>query len=348
MESFILTAGRIYVKQNDPAMKKALVTGATGFLGSHLAEFLLRKGYAVSVLARPSSKRDNLDFFTGYTILEGSLDDPLSLRRAVEGQDLVFHAAGLIRARSREEFLEVNHLGTKKLLEAVAAANPKLSRFIYVSSLAAAGPPLDGQPKKETDPCNPITPYGESKWEGEIETMKYREEFPITVIRPPAIYGPRDKGMFAYFRLASKGFYPLIGMGGESYINIICVFDLVEGLIAAAEEPKAAGEVFFLAEKKIYTWREAGLAITAACGKKGRALRIPKWELFTAAAINEFFSNLFGQAALISRWKAMDLSQKYWTCDVSKAEKTFNFQNRYPLPDGAQVTYDWYKKMEWL
>ncbi|MGH8003948.1 MAG: NAD-dependent epimerase/dehydratase family protein [Limisphaerales bacterium] len=328
-------------------MKKALVTGGTGFLGSHLAEFLLKKGYEVSVLVRSSSKRDNLDFFTGYKIVEGSLDDPLSLRQAVEGQDLVFHAAGLIRARSRDEFFEVNHLGTKKLLEAVAAVHPKLSRFIYVSSLAAAGPPLDGRPKKETDPCNPINPYGESKWEGEIETMKYRDKFPVTVIRPPAIYGPRDKGMFAYFKLASKGFYPLIG-SGESFVNIISVFDLVEGIIAAAEEPKAAGEVFFLAEKKIYSWREAGEIIAFACGKAGRPLRIPKWVLFSVAEANQFVSNLFGQAALISRWKAMDLSQKYWTCDVSKAEKTFHFQTRYPLPDGAQVAYDWYKKMEWL
>jgi nucleoside-diphosphate-sugar epimerase len=328
-------------------VKKALVTGGNGFLGSHLAEFLLKKGYEVSVLVRPGSRRDNLDYFTGYKILEGSLDDPLSLRQAVAGQDWVFHAAGLIRAKSREEFLEANHLGTKKLLEAIATANPKLSRFVYISSMAAAGPSLDGRPKKETDACNPITPYGESKWEGEIETLKYAEQFPVTVIRPPAIYGPRDKGMFSYFKLASRGFYPLIG-SGDSFVNIISVFDLVEGIIAAAEEPKAAGEVFFLAEKKVYSWREAGEIISFACGKAGRALRIPKWFLFTAAETNQFVSNLFGQAALISRWKAVDLSQKFWTCDVSKAEKTFNFQTRYPLPDGAQVTYDWYKKMEWL
>ncbi len=310
---------------------------------------MLKKGYEVSILARPSSKKDNLDF-SGHKIVGGSLDDPLSLRQAVEGQDFVFHAAGLIRARSRDEFFEVNHLGTKKLLEAAAYANPKLSRFVYVSSLAAAGPPdasADKKLKKETDPCNPITPYGESKWEGEIETMKYRDKFPVTIIRPPAIYGPKDKGMFAYFQLAARGFYPLIG-SGDSYINIISVFDLVEGLIAAAEEPKAAGEIFFLAEKQIYSWREAGQIITFACGKAGRAIRIPKWFLFTVAEANQFISNLFGKAALISRWKAMDLSQKFWTCDVSKAEQTFNYQTRYPLPEGAKVTYEWYKKAGWL
>jgi len=330
-------------------MKRALVTGGNGFLGSHLADSMLKKGYEVSVLIRNSSKRDNLDF-SGYKIVEGSLDDPLSLRQAVEGQDFVFHAAGLIRAKSRDEFFEVNHLGTKNLLEAVARQNPKLSRFVYVSSMAAAGPPdASGDKKltKETDTCNPITPYGESKWEGEIETLKYRERFPVTIIRPPAIYGPKDKGMFAYFRLASRGFYPLIGTG-ESYVNIICVYDLVEGLIAAALEPKAAGEIFYLAEKKIYSWREAGQIITLACGKPGRALRIPKWLLFSVAEANQFICNLFGQAALISRWKAMDLSQKFWTCDVSKAAQTFNFQTRYPLPEGAKVTYEWYKKAGWL
>lgn len=330
-------------------MKKALVTGATGFLGSHLTDFLLKKGYEVSVLARPSSKWDNLDF-PGYKSISGSLDDPLSLRKAVEGQDFVFHAAGLIRARSRDEFFEVNHLGTQKVLEAVAYANPKLSRFVYVSSMAAAGPADEGADKrlkKESDVCNPITPYGESKWEGEIETMRYREKFPVTIIRPPAIYGPKDKSMFTYFWLASKGFYPLIGTG-DSYVNIVCVYDLVEGIIAAAEEPKAAGEIFYLAEKQVYSWREAGQIIAFACGKAGRALRIPKWLLFTAGEANQFVSNLFGKAALISRWKAIELSQKFWTCDVSKAEKTFGYQTRYSLPDGAEVTCEWYKKAGWL
>lgn len=330
-------------------MKKALVTGGTGFLGSHLAETLVKKGCEVTVLVRNSSKRHNLDF-DGYHLATGSLDDLESLKQAVAGKDFIFHSGGLIRARTTAEFFEVNHVGTKNMLEAVARVNPNLSRFVYISSMAAAGPPAgegDKKLKRETDPCSPITPYGESKWEGEIETLKFRERFPVTIIRPPAVYGPKDKGMFSYFQLASRGFYPLIGLG-ESYINIVCVFDLVEGIIAAAEEPKAAGEVFYLAEKKVYSWREAGQIITFACGKAGRALRIPKWFLFTAAGLNEFFSGLFDQAALISRGKAVDLSQKYWTCDVSKAEKTFNFQTRYPLPEGAKVTYEWYKKAGWL
>lgn len=315
-------------------------------MGTHIAEALIKKGYSVSILARKTSKLANLDF-SGYQIAPGSLDDPVSLHKAVQGQDYVFHSAGLIRARTKEEFFEVNHLGTKKLLEAVARENPNLSRFVYVSSAAAAGPPTDGRPKKETDECTPITPYGESKWEGEIETLKYRDVFPVTIIRPPAIYGPKDKGMFTMFKLASMGFYPLIGRG-DSFVNVVCALDLAEGMIRSAEEPKAAGEIFFLAEKKIYSWREAGQTFTSACGKKGRALRIPKWFLFTAAGVNEFFSNLFGQPALISRGKAMDLSQKHWTCDVSKAEQTFGYKTNHPLPEGAKLTFDWYKKAGWL
>jgi nucleoside-diphosphate-sugar epimerase len=326
--------------------KKALVTGGTGFLGAHIAEALIKKGCAVSILARKASKRDNLDF-SGWQIVEGSLDDAASLHQAVRGQDVIFHSAGLIRARTRDEFFEVNHLGTKKLLEATAKVNPGLSRFVYVSSMAAAGPAKEGKPKKETDECTPITPYGESKWEGEIETLKYRDRFPVTIIRPPAIYGPKDKGMFAMFKLASLGFYPLIGTG-ESFVNIVSALDLAEGMIQAAGEPKAAGEIFYLAEKKMYNWHEAGKSFAAAAGKKGRALRIPKWFLFTAAGINELFSNLLGQPALISRWKAMDLSQKYWTCDVSKAEQIFGYKTNYPLPEGAKLTFDWYKKAGWL
>lgn len=334
------------LKEGQLHMKKVLVTGGNGFLGAHLTETLLKKGYEVSVLARKTSQLDNLDF-SGYQIVEGSLDDLASLSQAVKGQDFIFHCAGLIRARNRDEFFEVNHLGTKKLLEAVAKANPNLSRFIYVSSAAAAGPSLDGKPKKESDECHPINPYGESKWKGEITTLAFKDKFPITIIRPPTIYGPKDKGMFPFFSLASKGFYPLIGMD-DSFVNIICVFHLAEGIIKAAEEPKATGEIFFLAEKRIYSWREAGLIIAAACGKKGRALRIPKWFLFAAAGVNEFSWNIFGQAALISHDKAVDLSQKYWICDVSKAERIFGYETNYPLPQGAKLTFDWYKKAGWL
>jgi len=326
--------------------KRTLVTGGTGFLGAHLAESLIKKGYEVSILARKTSKLDNLDF-PGYQIVEGSLDDPTSLAKAVQGQDFIFHCAGLIRARNKQEFFRANHLGTKNLLEAAATTNPNLSRFLYVSSAAAAGPPMDENPKKESDECHPITPYGESKRAGEIETLNFKDKFPVTIIRPPAIYGPIDKGMFTFFSLTSRGFYPLIGRD-DSFVNIVCALDLVEGIVQAALEPKAAGEIFFLAEKKIYTWREAGLAIAAACGKKGRALRIPKWFLFTAAGINEFFSNIFCQAALISRGKAVDLSQKFWTCETSKAESVLGYQTRYPLPEGARVTYEWYKKAGWL
>ncbi len=326
--------------------KKALVTGGTGFLGAHLAESLIKKGYEVSILARKTSKLNNLDF-PGYQIVEGALDDPASLAKAVQGMDFIFHCAGLIRARNKEEFFRANHLGTKNLLEAAASANPNLSRFLYVSSAAAAGPPMDGRPKKESDECRPVTPYGESKRAGETATLTFKNKFPVTIIRPPAIYGPKDKGMFTFFSLTSRGFYPLIG-AGDSFVNIVCALDLVEGIIQAALEPKAAGEIFFLAEKKIYSWREAGQTIAASCGKKGRALRIPKWFLFTAAGINEFFSNIFGQAALISRGKAVDLSQKFWTCETSKAEQTFGYQTRYPLPEGAKLTFDWYKKAGWL
>ncbi len=187
-----------------------LITGATGFIGSHLAEELHRKGYKLRCLVRKTS---NLRWLKHLPIeyIYGDLFDAEMLRRSVEGVDYVYHVAGVTKAKNREEYFRGNHLGTRNLLDAVREVKPDLKRFILVSSLAAVGPSLNGQPVDETTHYHPITSYGESKMEAEKECLQLTDSIPVTVVRPPAVYGPRDKDIFAFFDTMNKGLQPMIG-----------------------------------------------------------------------------------------------------------------------------------------
>jgi nucleoside-diphosphate-sugar epimerase len=184
---------------------KALVTGATGFVGSHLVERLLGAGMEVACLMRPTSppRRTALDGLDVERRI-AALDDPDALARAVRGVDYVFHAAGLTRARTLAEYQAVNADGTGRLLEALLAEGAALRRFVYVSSLAAAGPARSPEPPDESAEPHPADDYGASKLAGEHVVLEHANRLPVTIVRPPAVYGPRDANFLPLFRLAVR------------------------------------------------------------------------------------------------------------------------------------------------
>ncbi|MCK4384806.1 MAG: NAD-dependent epimerase/dehydratase family protein, partial [candidate division Zixibacteria bacterium] len=255
--------------------------------------------------------------------------------------------AGLTKAKSQEEYFEANYQGTKNLIEVCFEDNPKIKRFVYISSQAAVGPGKDGKPLDETSPCNPITDYGKSKLQGEKIVTEYSSKLPVTIIRPPAVYGPRDSDILGFFKVANKRLKTLFGRG-ESYISLCYVQDLVEGIILAAESPKAIGQIYFIADDQIYSWREAFRLITQVLNKKAITLRIPRPFLFTVAFISENIFTLLGKPALINMQKVREITQKYWLCDVSKAKKELGFSPKYKLEEGARKTVRWYKEKGWL
>ncbi|MCJ7578895.1 MAG: NAD(P)-dependent oxidoreductase, partial [candidate division Zixibacteria bacterium] len=215
---------------------KALVTGANGFVGSHLVEKLLSIGYQVTCLVRKTS---NLRWLSGlkveYVYADISERESLSREAGSFGKnvlkdvDFIFHVAGLTKAKTEEEYSKANYEGTKNLLEACVKDNPQIKRFVYISSQAAVGPGKDDRPLDETAPCNPITDYGKSKLEGEKIVLEYSSKLPVTVIRPPAVYGPRDSDILSFFKVANKGFKTLFGKG-ESYLSLCYIEDLVDGI----------------------------------------------------------------------------------------------------------------------
>jgi dihydroflavonol-4-reductase len=325
---------------------KALVTGANGFVGSHLVEGLLHKGCQVRCLVRKTS---NLKWLSGLEVeyVYGEITDKYSLANAVKDVDYIFHCAGLTTAKSKDEYFKVNAEGTTNLIEACLEGNSQLKRFVYVSSQAAVGPGDDNQPLNEETSCRPITDYGESKLEGERIVLEHASELPITIIRPPAVYGPRDPDMLGFFKVVNKGFRVSFGFG-ESYLSLVYVGDLVDGIIHAAENPVSVNQTYFIADERIYSWKEAFRIISEVLNRKTIPLKIPKSLVIFLAFLSESFSKLLGKAAVFNTQKAKEITQRYWGLDISKAKAELGFASQYDLQKGTEDTIKWYKTMGWL
>src|SRR5581483_8675949 len=211
--------------------ERALVTGASGFIGRHLAEHLLREGVRVRVLVRDARRWRG----PRTEMAVGDLADRAALRNAVRGVDRVYHVAGLTKARREADYFTVNHLGTVHLLQACLEVNPALRRFVLVSSQAAAGPVWAGRPVTEHDPPRPVSAYGWSKLRAEQAALACSPLLPITIVRPPVVYGPRDRDTLLVFRAARFGLVPRLGP--LACLSIVHVDDLVRGTRCAGEHP---------------------------------------------------------------------------------------------------------------
>ena len=325
---------------------KALITGGNGFIGSHLADTLLAKGYSVRCLVRRTS---DLTWLQGHDIeyVYGDLFDKPALETSVAGVDYVYHSAGVTKAKTKEGYYKGNTEGTRNMLEAVLSVNPGLKRFIHVSSQAAIGPSSSRTPIDERATAHPITTYGKSKWEAEVECQRFQEKLPITIVRPPAVYGPRDKDVFEFFHTMSRGLQPMIGFS-DKYVSLIHVEDLVRGFVMAAESPNAAGNAYFISSRRTYNWKELGDITREALGRRALRIRIPEAIVFVVSAVAEFASLFSSKPALLNIEKGKDIVQNFWTCDSSRAKADFGFEEEIQIEDGISRTIAWYRNQGWL
>ena len=325
---------------------KALVTGGTGFIGSHLTEALIRKGVQVRCLLRKTS---DWKWLKGLPIefAHGDCNDKTSLEKAVRGVDWVFHLAGVTKAIKEETYFEVNGLGTRNLIHACLENNPRLQKFIYISSQAAAGPSRNGRNKKELDPCEPVSFYGRSKRAGEEWVLTHTHDLPVLILRPSAVYGPRDKDILTLFKCISRRIKPS-PRGPDQHLSLCYVQDLVQGILLAAETQTKSGEIFFLSDGNDYRMEEIGDTIARAMGITALRIRVPRRMVVGIACFSEYLSKLFGRPFLLNRDKAKEMVQKEWVCDITKAKTLLGFEPRVLLPEGAGSTFEWYKKEKWL
>ncbi len=325
---------------------KVLVTGATGFIGSHLVDALVQRGVQVRCLVRD---KNHLGWVKDSPVefVVGNCQERNSLKEGVKDVDQVFHIAGAIAAVKEKTYFEVNALGTENLVQACIENNTHLKKFIYLSSQAAAGPCRNGAKKTESDPCHPVSAYGKSKLLGERLALSHSHEIPLLVLRPCAVYGPRDKGFYALFKWFSKGVMPCIS-GHDQYISMCYVQDLVRAILLAAETQTEKGEIFFLSDGQDYRMEEIGDIFAQAMQISALKLRIPKQLLFGMAFFAECFSRVSGKPTMMSRGKVAEMIRKNWLCDITKARSLLGFEPHISLVRGAALTVAWYKKENWL
>jgi nucleoside-diphosphate-sugar epimerase len=325
---------------------KALVTGASGFIGSHLVELLLRQDYNVRVLLRSTSSTTWLQGLP-VDVVYGDIFDHEALGKAVTGVEYVYHSAGLTKARTAEEYFRANTTGTRNLLEACLRHNSGIQRFVQISSQTAAGPSASARPVTESDEPRPITTYGHSKLRAEEECLRVAASIPVTIVRPPAVYGPRDKDIFEFFNTMQRGLQPMVGFR-EKYVSLIHVSDLARGIVMAGLSPASRGQTYFLSSREVYGWKQVGDITRTVLGTRPLRVHVPVFGVYTIAAFAELFAAVSRKPALINFEKARDMVQDYWTCDGSRAYRDFGFQQEISLEEGIRTTIDWYKSHGWL
>lgn len=323
---------------------KALITGATGFIGSHLVEELFKRGYKVTCLVRKTSDTKWLEGLD-TEIIEGDCAVKNSLNHCVKGQDYIFHLAGLTKTRCKDDFYSANTKGTENIIEAVRQSNPEIKRFVYLSSLSAFGPRnSDGIPDENIEP-HPVSDYGMSKLMSEAAILKYSDIIPVTILRPSAVYGPRDKEFFLFFKCIKKGLLPYWGNG---YTSLIYVDDLINALFLTIENEKAVGNVYFISDDVIYTNNDIIEEIASALNVRVFKIKIPKPILPTISFFSEGISKITGKSTMINRDKIKEIMHTDWVCDVTKAKNDISFQPKVGIKKGIQWTADWYRIHKWL
>jgi dihydroflavonol-4-reductase len=323
-----------------------LITGATGFVGSHAADRLVAGGHKVRALVRGSS---SLKWLEGKDIepVQGNLQDVESLKKAMEGIEGIVHIAGVTSSKTKEGFFKDNQLATRHLLEATKRYASNAQRFVLISSQTAGGPSLDGKPVTEETPPHPITTYGKSKLAAEEESRQFREHFPVTILRLPAVYGPRDTAILSFFQTVSKGIKPLIGFQ-EKYINLAHVYDTAQGIELGLMKPEAENRTFYIGSEKQYGWRELSDLAAEIMGKRGIFILIPHIIVSGIAGLSEFTS-LFKKKPSVLNWeKRLDLTQLNWICSIERAQRELGYEPKVGIKEGFIDTIEWYKKEKWI
>ena len=324
----------------------ALVTGANGFIGSHLVDQLLASGCTVHGLVRESSNLKWLDASKVH-LHRVDLSRPDFKVPAVEELDYVFHCAGLTKAKSRSGYFQVNATACSNLYEQCQKRGSQIKGVVHLSSLAATGPSPQGSLVDEITPCKPVTYYGQSKLAGEEIALQYSKSIPLTVIRPPVVYGPREENFFTFIKLIQKGWGLQIGRAGKE-LSLIYVSDLVEAMLTASDPSKQKGRSYFVTDGHVYVWEQIAKECARIMNVRVKTLKIPEAMLVPVALFFEAWSSFSSSPALFDRQRMIDIRQSSWSASAEIFFKEFDFKPQYELNRGLAETINWCQQEKWL
>jgi nucleoside-diphosphate-sugar epimerase len=321
---------------------KVLVTGATGFVGSHVAERLAYGGHELRLLLRRTSSLEYLEGLE-YERVEGEMRDVESLRRAVQGVDAVMHIAGATSTSSTEEYEAINARGTADLVQ--IARESGTSRFVYASSLSAQGPSPDGH-VQPPEPALPDGPYGKTKLAGEYAVRAERMRMNVSVLRLPIVYGPRDRGLLPFYVMAKYGVIPLYG-AGENQVSWVHVYDAADALVVAMEKSEKSGAIFSPCDGPPHTWRELATAVGDAFGKNLWLPEVAPTMFRLGGAAGDAIAKFTGRQLPLTSEKAARMNARYWICDNSTIEQ-IGWRPQVEYRQGVRHTLEWYREHKWL
>ena len=320
---------------------KTLITGATGFIGTHLVETLIKGGRSVRCLTRKVEKKKRLEDIGAEVVLGDLLNKDL-VASAVKGINSIYHLAGEVYSRKVTDYYRYNVTGTLNLLDACRSNG--IERFIHCSSIAASGPNKNNNCLlTEADICNPITPYGKSKYEAEQIVLQYyrRYNIPVVIIRPPTVYGPGQSAVInEFFIQVKKGKFSIMGDGG--YLRSLCYIEnLIKGLLLAEKEKEAIGEVFFISDKEVKTFKELAQLIATAEGVQIKLISLP----IATANIAMFAFHIFQKLLNLNILKFYTIGTmgRNLGCSIQKAEKILTYKPIIKLDEGIAKTVNYLK-----
>jgi dihydroflavonol-4-reductase len=331
--------------QKEAFILKILVTGGTGFIGSHLCEALIERGHHVTILVRPDDDTRWVDALPLARAM-GDITDKGSLAAAVGDVDCVFHLAAILGAPDPQLYFRVNVDGTRNLVEACLESPRPPRRFLLASSIAAMGPSGKHRTYNEEAPCHPLSDYGKSKWQSEQELHRLDGRLPWTIVRLPLVFGPRSKGgLFPLMRVVNKGIKLRMGDGQT---NVAYVADIVDGMITAVESDNTIGQTYLLGESPSFTWKEIMDAMAKAMGRRAISVWLPFHLLYLAGAISMAIGWLRRRRPFLHLRNVAYLRHRYWRVDTRKAEREFGYTTRHRLAEGLTLTAGWYSDQDLL
>lgn len=325
---------------------KMLLTGASGFVGSHILDRLHAAGVAVRLLLRERSDPSFIQpHLARAEIVRGGLDDLPALRRAVAGATHVVHCAGATKALQPAGLYAANQTGTRNLVQAVNEAG-HCRRLILLSSLAVSGPATRQQPAREDSPTRPVSEYGRSKLAAEQEVLDgCRCDF--VILRLAAVYGPRDREFLPLFRAVRRGLRPLFG-GGRQELSLVFAADAAEVVWRALTAPQPAAPVVNVAGPEPVTAATLADEIARAANRRTRRLRLPLAVLPVVCWLAAGWARLSGRATILAHGKHRELTAPGWVADRSRLAEWLGSVCGTKLPEGLAVTWRWYREAGWV